>query len=382
MDTATTKALKPSDQVLNYLAAKYDLHGRHASEVALPTMREIAGSLSVSLSTVQNVYKRLGETGAIRTQKGSGSYIPATDASSHGTKIAINANFDQEMKTSYGWGSLIVQHVFCEASRRKENISMTGFDLCHMLAGGKLSLKDLPEADGYIFLPYGVKDAIREAMARIQAPCVHITPYDLSGTSNFVSPDFCSAAVKAARAWRQCGRKRILYLHHAPFSNLADCLEILKGFAYALGDEVTDSSKFLTLNGGGVEIKDGVEAAARCLAQGFAPDAVFTSSDPLAIGFAERLREAGHKIPEDVSVIGGTGFNPERPELPGLTRMAQPFAELAVAAVETLCGMINTKTHSVPGRFLSMGFIGGRTTTEAENRLLEIKTPERRLQNV
>lgn len=65
-------------------------------------------------------------------------------------------------------------------------------------------------------------------------------------------------------------------------------------------------------------------------------DAVFASSDMIAMGVMRALHEAGLRIPEDVAVVGFDGSPESEYSWPALTTLQQPVQELAARAVEHL----------------------------------------------
>jgi DNA-binding LacI/PurR family transcriptional regulator len=79
----------------------------------------------------------------------------------------------------------------------------------------------------------------------------------------------------------------------------------------------------------GWRIEDGYAAAARLLERGRAFTALFCAGDQLAIGAMRGLREAGHRIPNDVSVIGLDDIDLARYLSPPLTTISQSIAEMA-----------------------------------------------------
>jgi DNA-binding LacI/PurR family transcriptional regulator len=360
------------ETVLNYLETKYNIFGRHASNIELPAVRELADILSVSFSTVHNVYKSLAADGVVKMRKGSGSYIPETDSAKREIRMAINVEMISSLGAAHGgWGSVLAQNILLAAARGKEKINITGFSSEEIYAGRAA----LPEADGFALIPFVTADVMRHVMKNIKAPYMHITPLNISGTCNFVSPDYAMTVAGAVRAWRESGRKKIMYLHHKAFRDSMSNLEMFKAFAFELGDSVTDSKRFVSMKSDGVDMRDGESAVEKSMREGFIPDAVFTSSDTVAIGAVNALRREGLRVPDDVSVIGGTGFDPELPNLPGLTRIRQPFAKMAERMVKSLCDMIVSGKDRIPGEFLETGFAGGATTTEQENAVLKIQSP-------
>ena len=91
--------------------------------------------------------------------------------------------------------------------------------------------------------------------------------------------------------------------------------------------------------------------------------AVFAISDLMAIGAMRALREAGKRIPEDVSVAGFDGLGITEYMEPQVTTMVQPTGELAKEAVKMLFEMIESK-KSCEGRFLPARLAVRRSTGE------------------
>lgn len=66
------------------------------------------------------------------------------------------------------------------------------------------------------------------------------------------------------------------------------------------------------------------------------PDAIYVSTDPMAVGAYSALADHGLKIPEDVAIVGFDGL-PRGPRLePRLTTVVQPVEEVGRAAVGML----------------------------------------------
>jgi len=75
-----------------------------------------------------------------------------------------------------------------------------------------------------------------------------------------------------------------------------------------------------------------------CKLLGTAPPftALFAFNDISALGAIRALREAGRRVPEDVSVIGFDDIQSAAFQNPGLTTIRQPLREMGVTAAETL----------------------------------------------
>lgn len=72
--------------------------------------------------------------------------------------------------------------------------------------------------------------------------------------------------------------------------------------------------------------------------------AIFAMSDSLAIGACRALKDAGYKIPEDVSVAGYDGIDWGDYYVPRLTTLKQPVEEMAVQTMQLLFNIISGKS--------------------------------------
>ena len=83
-------------------------------------------------------------------------------------------------------------------------------------------------------------------------------------------------------------------------------------------------------------------AAGRALASDASVTAVFAAGDEMAIGLIHALREAGRRVPEDISVVGYDGNPVFAYVSPPLTTVRQPFEEAAREGVRVL---VHTVEH-------------------------------------
>ena len=80
--------------------------------------------------------------------------------------------------------------------------------------------------------------------------------------------------------------------------------------------------------------EDGCAAARGLLARADRPTAVFASNDLQALGVYQAAREAGLRVPADVSVVGFDDLPVAAWADPPLTTVHQPLTEMAMAATE------------------------------------------------
>lgn len=98
----------------------------------------------------------------------------------------------------------------------------------------------------------------------------------------------------------------------------------------------------------------GYFAAKQLLASRKPFTALFTFNDISAIGAVHALREAGLRIPEDVSVVGMDDIQAAAFQNPSLTTVRQPLHAMGVLAAETLIRQIDEGASERPSEVLKV----------------------------
>ncbi len=70
------------------------------------------------------------------------------------------------------------------------------------------------------------------------------------------------------------------------------------------------------------------------------PTAVFMASDTMAVGALKALRQAGRRVPQDISLVGFDDIPVASATEPPLTTVRQPIGRMATMAVEALLDLI------------------------------------------
>jgi DNA-binding LacI/PurR family transcriptional regulator len=127
------------------------------------------------------------------------------------------------------------------------------------------------------------------------------------------------------------GHKRIAYVGRGPVGELQRAR--LQGLREAFADAGLkfDPSLVVSEGRGG---KAGYLGVRRLLSQGNLPSAIFCYHDLSAYGAMEALKEAGLRVPDDVSVVGFDDIFMSR--YVSLTTLAQPFADMGRLAAQVI----------------------------------------------
>lgn len=92
------------------------------------------------------------------------------------------------------------------------------------------------------------------------------------------------------------------------------------------------------------------------------PDAVFVSSDQMALGAQRAIREAGLRIRDDVAIVGFDDLPIAAHAEPPLTTIRQPVEQLGPAAIELLQQTIEKGPSMVHSRVLPVELVVRATT--------------------
>ena len=174
-----------------------------------------------------------------------------------------------------------------------------------------------------------------------QVPLVAVSGHrEVPGVTNIVL-DHARAATLAMEHLTKLGHKQIAFIKGQEFSSdTAVRWESVQNSANELG--ISIRSKLVgQLEGESSSPELGYQVARQLLNSSEKFTALFAFNDISAIGAIQALREAGKRIPEDVSVVGFDDIQSAAFQNPGLTTVRQPLREMGMLAAETLLSRIN-----------------------------------------
>jgi LacI family transcriptional regulator len=174
-----------------------------------------------------------------------------------------------------------------------------------------------------------------------QVPLVAVSGHrDVPGVTNIIL-DHARAAALAMEHLTKLGHRQMAFIKGQEFSS--DTLvrwEAVRGAAEELGVEIKNRL-VAQLEGESSSPELGYQVTQKLLASREPFTALFAFNDVSAIGDIQALREAGCRVPEDVSVLGFDDIQSAAFQNPALTTVRQPLREMGVIAAETLLRRIN-----------------------------------------
>lgn len=160
-----------------------------------------------------------------------------------------------------------------------------------------------------------------------------------------VTLDNRQAAATMTRHLLEHGHQRIALIKGPQASPLTQ--ERLAGYQDALKQANIEFDPALLFDGD-FTLHAGYEAARQILAHPQRPTAVFCENDETAIGAMQAIKEAGLKIPEDISIAGFDDISFAAFCDPPLTTIAQPAEEFGQTAVNLLVDVLTGKISKAP----------------------------------
>lgn len=364
---------RASELVREYIEKEF-LASSEMAGSRLPAVELIADHLQVSVSTVRSVVRKMASDGLLETQAGLGTFVKkGGKAEQHPLLLATNMIV---FNTSHApnWSESIYIAVMRAASGIRRGISVMPV-APHLPDEEELVRDELLSKLDYVdmVMLFGAPNRaiVRAAYEAAGKPVVDINPESLSTTANFVSTDFYAAACKIGQAWHATGRRRILFISAGSARTPSSAELSLAGLAKGVGRDSDPSVEFDVVFTADIGEEDGEQAVVEAIQnRGFTPDAVFCFGDLLGVGALRALEAAGLSVPEQVSLVAGTGLPSTQMLYPHLTLMVQPLSQIGEAAVQMLYKRYENGCISLPGQYLTATFSKGTTTRPEENALL------------
>lgn len=189
-------------------------------------------------------------------------------------------------------------------------------------------------SDGVILVNSDLATPVQAELRRLNAPIVVVDP---AGVPSLDVPTIgatnWTGGLRATEYLISLGHRRIGFIAGPP--NLLCSRARLDGYRAALeaaGIAVADE----LIREGNFYHESGYTGGKALLALKNPPTAIFASSDQMALGVYEAVRQRGLRVPDDVSVVGFDDLPEVRWSSPPLTTVRQPLAEMGLLAARTV----------------------------------------------
>lgn len=189
-------------------------------------------------------------------------------------------------------------------------------------------------SDGVILVTSTMESPVLADLRKLKVPAVVIDPSGgPSGDLPTVGATNWSGGMAATEHLLELGHRRIgfitgpteMWCSRARFDGYRAALEAA---GIAVSDELVKDGDFYH--------ESGFDRARELLELDDPPTAIFASSDQMAFGTYEAIRQARLRVPDDVSVVGFDDLPEARWISPPLTTIRQPLADMGALAARTI----------------------------------------------
>jgi DNA-binding LacI/PurR family transcriptional regulator len=180
----------------------------------------------------------------------------------------------------------------------------------------------------------------------VPIPVVAVSGHrEVEGVTN-IKLDHARAAKLAIEHLAQLGHRNIAIIKGQEFSSDTEIRwGAMRGAAKNAGVEI-NQRLVGQLEGESSSPELGYQVTRKLMKTGEAFTALIAFNDVSAIGAIRALREAGRRVPEDVSVVGFDDIQSAAFQNPALTTVRQPLRQMGVIAAEILLRRINAPARA------------------------------------
>lgn len=322
------------------------------------TIKDLAARTGYGISTVSRVLNNQPNV----SRKAREAILAEVERS--GFQLNVNA---QQLKQHHSNSLLVVvkgnsnelfarlvEHIQSLAAQTRYRVTLDYLDEEENEVRRALELCRQKKPLGILFLG-GNRENFRRDFGRIDVPCVVVT----NSMSSLDFPNLSSVAVDSKEASRQVirtlaqGNHRHIVLvggdrvtSDTGRQRYQGCLDGFREARIPFDQELDYVNVRYSCQGGYL-------GAQELLRRGRKFTALYAAADVMAIGAIRALREAGLRVPEDVSVVGFDGLDIGSYLVPQLTTVVQPVRELADRSMELLLQQIE---QGEPGRHEKVSF--------------------------
>lgn len=310
------------------------------------TIIEIAQASKCSVSTVSkalNDYPDVSEKTKKKILKIAQDmgYVPNSTAQSLVRKKSNTIGIVYEI--DHGLRNQVFSEIL---SYFRAEIEKSGYDLMLLSNNSKRGLDYLDhsrfkQVDGVVIIAAGHNQGAIQRMREANLPVVTIDP-PLPLQTNAVYSHSKNGIYKAAKYLYQLGHRKIAYIQGDVYNYIGKSR--LDGYLKFIAEQDLEPMWVKERHNVRYSLEDGFKTMQDIFEKYGLPDGVVVSSDLMAIGAIQFLKNSGFDVPRDCSVIGFDNMPFCDIIEPKLTTMKQDFELIGTQACQVLLKMIDSKT--------------------------------------
>ncbi|MGL4730752.1 MAG: LacI family DNA-binding transcriptional regulator [Clostridium sp.] len=192
--------------------------------------------------------------------------------------------------------------------------------------------------DGVLYIGNALVKEVEDYVNDLEIPVVTVGTADSKGNYPSVTIDVLKAGYDATKYLIDKGNKKIAYIGFFPEMYGGNYKKLFEGYKKAVGESLEYDENLVFFSS--LNAQEGFKGTNEILSkESF--DAVFCSSDEVAVGAINALREKGIKVPEEVDVMGFNDTDLASMYYPNLTTVSQPLYDMGSLSMRVLIKTLN-----------------------------------------
>lgn len=216
--------------------------------------------------------------------------------------------------------------------------------ICNSCGNHEQEMRDLDlftakQVEGIIFMSWKLENQVVDHIKKMKIPVIMINRNTSKLAVPSVSIDNYKAAYELTQYLLEKGHREIVLIRNSIDVD-AFGLEQYKGYKQALMDYGIDANKNF-VKYGDFSLDNSYNIVKSLIEEDNLPTAIFATSDVMAIGAINALKDSGLNVPEDVSVVGFNDIRLASIYRPKLTVIHQPLYNIGTVAAKMTIDYIN-----------------------------------------
>ncbi len=329
--TATSKSGLIEDYIVKELIPKY-----RAGE-KLPSELELSRELKTSRPTIHKILSNLTSLGLLQRKNGIGTFVNGPRLKSDTVMAVLPSPSEISPTLSSTWfnSQFILEGFEARASKAGIGVQIAYLHPDDRSSEETVDILMRSRAGSYLIPSLGGYEGIIRGLMSRGLPCV---------ARSHCQVDFChcvygllkEGAKEGVKALIDAGCRRIAHFSRERTESWSHYEKLrYSGYEEALKEAGLPVLPELDRVCGGFP-HEGYLETRKMLAEGVVPDGIFGGTDIRSFGIIQALKEAGLRIPEDVSVVGSDNLPEGLAHAPALSTVDYPMKRMGETMFEML----------------------------------------------
>lgn len=204
------------------------------------------------------------------------------------------------------------------------------------------------KVDGVAVMTFGVEAPLLHQLAALNLPLVFVDISPKGSQFSTIEVDYFHGIREAVQHLAVLGHRKIAFISGPTALRSAEARK--SAFLRAMA-EIGCSPQAAWMREGNHSLEGGIAATETILRTDDYPTAIMTSNDMTAIGVLHALHKAGHRVPQDFSVVGFDDVDVAKFTFPPLTSVLMSRWDLARCAVQALRNHLELSPNPQPEQY-------------------------------